>query len=104
MLDQDRWFKFSVLEQMGHIGSEISRARIWHDKNERLTRNRCIDRAFDLIDLTLEDSKWRGRRRELCHFREVLADCYGDYQEYKISLKDLEQYCFEFALAARRDR
>ena len=104
MVDQTRWFQFSLLEQMGHIGSEISRARIWHDKNDRLTRNRCIERTFDLIDLTLEDGKWQGRRKELCRFREMLADCYGDYLEYRVSLADLEQYCFEFALAARRDQ
>ena len=104
MLDQDRWFKFSLLEQMGHIGSEISRARIWHDKNDRLTRNQCIERAFDLIDLTLKDGKWQNRRKELCRFRETLADCYGDYKEYQVSLADLDQYCFEFALAARRDQ
>ena len=102
MIDQARWFKFSCMEQMGHIGSEISRAQIWQQKNDLGTRNRCIERAFDLIDLSLQDHKWQGRRKELCRFREVLADCYGDYHEYGITLQDLNQYCLEFAFACRR--
>ena len=32
MINEERWFKFSYCEQMGHIGSEITRARAWEDK------------------------------------------------------------------------
>ncbi len=99
----ERWSNFSFCEQMGHIGSEIARARIWNDKNDAITRNRSIERAFDLIDLTMKDQRWKNRLKEICRLREFLADHYAGTRYYQVSLAGLEQYCTEFALVARRN-
>ena len=101
-MDQERWSTFSLFEQMGHIGSEVSRARSWQEGNDRVSKNRCIERAFDLVDLTIADTRWRTRLKEICRFRECLADQYAETKTYFVSLHDLEQYCLEFALALRR--
>ena len=101
-MDINRWSGFSFFEQMGHIGSEIARARIWNDKNDFVTRNRCLERAFDLIDLTRQDTRWRFRLKEICRLRELLADHYTNRHDYQVPLTDLEHYCTEFALVARR--
>jgi hypothetical protein len=42
MINEERWFKFSLCEQMGHIGSEIDSARIWEYKNEWKYRNKDL--------------------------------------------------------------
>ena len=103
MINQERWFKFDLCEQMGHIGSEIARARVWDDQHESISRNKCLERALELIDITKDDQRLYKRRRELCYLREVVADHYGDTSIFSISLKDLEHYCFDFALIARKN-
>ena len=103
MISAERWSKFSLCEQMGHIGSEVARARIWDDKKDFKTRNACIESAFDLIDLTIEDTRWRKRLKEICRLRELLADHYVDTKCYQVPLSGLEEYCTEFALVARKD-
>jgi hypothetical protein len=102
MITSERWSKFSLFEQMGHIGSEISRARVWQEHKDIPSRNRCIERAFELIDLTLADIRWQKRLKEICRFREVLADQYTASNVYKVSLNELEDYCMDFALASKK--
>lgn len=103
MIDAKRWATFSLFEQWGHIGSEIARASLWRDRHDILSSNRCIERAIELIDLSLLDQRWRGRLKEMCRFREVLADIYAQTHVYKVSLMDLNKYCAGFAIAARKD-
>ena len=104
MISQERWSKFSLFEQMGHIGSEITRARVWQEAKDNASCHRCIERAFDLIDLTMADKRWYRRLKEICRFREVLADQYGKTCFYQVSLNDLEAYCMDFALASKRNK
>ncbi len=103
MIDNVRWSKLSYFEQMGHIGSEVTRARIWQERNEPTSCHRCLERAFDLVDLTIADPRWQKRLKEICRFREALSDQYGQTHTYQISLKDLERYCMDFALASRKN-
>ena len=104
MINEARWFKFSLCEQMGHIGSEISRARIWEDKNDWKSRNHALERALELIDVTKDDTRLYKRRRELCYLREFVADKYIDASVYHTSLKDLEKYCLDFSLLANKNK
>jgi len=104
MINEERWFKFSLCEQMGHIGSEITRARIWEDKKDLVSRNNALERALELIDVTKDDSRLYKRRRELCYLHEIVADKYINTEVYDTSLKDLEKYCLDFALVANKNR
>lgn len=104
MITSDRWSKFSLFEQMGHIGSEVARARIWQEREDGISCNRCLDRAFELIDLTIADHRWQKRLKEICRFREVLADQYTQAKVYRVSLNELEHYCMDFALASRKSK
>jgi len=94
------WQKLSFYEQMGNIGGEISRALNWRDKDKKLYEN-AIDRAFELLDLTIADSRWRSRLKEIVRARELLADAMFGGKEYKTTFEDLNRYFFHFALAAR---
>lgn len=97
------WQKLSFYEQMGNIGSEISRALNWRGKDENLYKN-SIYRAFELLDMTIADSRWRLRLKEIVRARELLADAIFDGKEYKTTFEDLNRYFFHFALAARINR
>ena len=59
----------SLPEQMGNIGSEVGRTVKWMNKNNELFRSAAA-RALELMDLTITDPRWRGRRlRELARAR-----------------------------------
>lgn len=97
------WQKLSLMEQMGNIGSEISRALNWRDKDQKSYEN-AIDRALELLDLTISDPRWQNRLKEIVRTRELLCDAILGGKEYKTSLEDLDRYFFYFAFAARLNR
>lgn len=94
------WFRLSLFEQLGNIGSEVGRACRWQKKDGKIFQG-AVERALELFDLTLEDPRWRGRRRELARVREVFCDAVYGAKEYGSSLDDLEKYFYPFASAAR---
>ena len=97
-----RWFQLSIFEQMGNIGSEVSRAARWQGKDEKLFQG-AVERALELFDLTLEDPRWRGmgRRYEIARARELFcAAAYGG-EAYGSTLENLQPYFDWFALVAR---
>ena len=100
-LASGKWQKFSLVEQLANIGSEISRACKWQKKNQEIFQQ-AVERALELFDLTLKDSRWRGRLREIARVREVFCDAITGGREYKSTLQDLERYFFHFALLSRR--
>lgn len=95
-----RWFTLSLAEQLGNIGSEVGRAQKFQHKDEKLFWG-AVERALELFDLTLEDSRLSGRREEIARAREVLCDALTGGKEYKSSLPDLERYFYYFAYLAR---
>mgnify|MGYP001599270616 FL=1 len=99
-LSEGEWRKLSLLEQLGNIGSEISRAGRWQGKDEELF-NGAVERALELFDLTLEDPRWRKRMREIARAREVFCDTVFGKKEYQSSLEDLLRYFDQFAYAVR---
>ncbi len=96
-----RWKKFTFAEQMGNIGSEVSRAIKWRGREEKYFNN-AVDRALELIDLTIADRRWRSRLKEILLLREVLCDIVFGEKQYKTDLVDLDKYLFNFAVLARR--
>jgi hypothetical protein len=97
------WEKLSLAEQLGNVGSEVSRMRRWTGRDERLAAA-AFERALELLDLTLADSRWRDRLREVARSREFLCDAAAGGGEYGTTLEDLDRYFLAFAVAARARR
>ena len=98
------WHKLSLREQLGNVGSEINRAIVWKGKDEKKYHD-SLDRAYELMDLTLQDPRWRDERlRELHRVREMITDAISGGKEYGSTLEDLDRYFFAFAFAARLER
>lgn len=91
----------TLAEQLGNVGSEVGRATKWHRKENIVSRDMALDRAFDLLDLTISDPHRCTNLKELCRAREVLADTFYGNQEYHDTPENLEKYFYQFALAAR---
>lgn len=98
-----RWQELSLYEQMGNIGSEIGRARIWEGKDEESFTG-AVYRALELIDLTIADPRWRYRLKEILRARELVCDAFTGGKEYGTTWKELDEYFFPFAYAARKER
>jgi|SRR3989344_724134 len=95
-----RWYELSLKEQLGNIGGEVSRAARWQNKDKKLFQD-AVEKALELLDLTLDDSRWKGRRWEIARAREIFLDAVLGGKEYKSSLADLVRYFDQFAYAAR---
>ena len=93
-----------MVEQLGHIGSEVSRAVRWQSRNPELARG-ALYRALELFDLTLADRRYRqsrARLREIARAREVVADFLAGPNQYGSTAASLQKYFDAFAVAARR--
>jgi len=99
-----RWRELSLAEQLGHVGSEISRAIRWKSRRPDIAEG-ALYRALELLDLTLADPRHRGspaRLREVARAREVVADFFGGPNQYGSTGPSLQKYFDAFAGAARR--
>lgn len=98
----ERWCTLSLAEQLGNVGSEVSRALKWRSRNPTIARG-AVDRALELIDVTLDDPRHRvsvTRLREICRAREVLLDFLVGTNEYGSTEATLQRYFDAFARAA----
>jgi hypothetical protein len=98
-----RWWELSLAEQLGNIGSEISRAARWTGRNDTLARG-ALERALELFDLTLDDPRHRqsvARLREIARAREVVADFFAGPNQYQTTAAGLQKYFDAYALAVR---
>ena len=99
-----RWWSLTLAEQLGHVGSEVSRALKWRSRNPQIAQG-AMARALELIDLTLDDPRHRSsvaRLREICRAREVLVDFLAGSNQYGSTEVTLQKYFDAFAVAASR--
>lgn len=100
-----RWSTFSLLEQMGNVGSEVGRAIRAHAGGNASRFDHALARALELFDLTAADDRWKGaRRREILRAREEFCRLFFDVDVSPGSAKSLERYFLHFAQAANKLR
>lgn len=95
----------SIAEQLGNAGADVGRAIRARAAGDSDRFGPALERALELLDLTLADDRWRGpRRREIARAREVVCDYLAGSNEYGSTDRSLEAWFMVFAIAARRDR
>ena len=95
-----KWFEYTLCEQMGNIGSEVGRANRWKEKDPKLFES-AVFRAIELLNLTLSDTRWKLRLREISRAKELVCDALNGGKEYNSNFAELEKYFYLFAYAAR---
>jgi hypothetical protein len=95
------WHQRSLVEQLANVGSEVGRMRKWQGRNSDLCEKAFV-RALELLDLTISDSRWKGRRKKLTRARTFLCDAMDGGKELGSTLQDLDRYFLAYAVAARR--
>ncbi|MBX9830454.1 hypothetical protein K2X40_00710 [Candidatus Babeliales bacterium] len=103
-LKPERWYRFTLMEQLGNIGSDVIRAIDWKNKGRLEDSRFAIERALELIDLTVSDPKNRKRLREVLRTREALVDYFFCDNEYSTSDKIWEDYFNDFGYIAAMQR
>lgn len=99
-----RWQTFTLAEQLGNIGSEVGRALNWQKRGDEKQWQGALDRALELFDLTIADSRWKIRLREILRAREVVCDFFYGENQYRSTQEQLDFYFVGFGILARRGR
>lgn len=81
----ERWQAFTKSQQMLFIGSELQRAEVWQGKNEENFRG-ALERGLALLDLSLDDPRWRDNLSMLLGLRVKMAEFYIGADKQAISI------------------
>lgn len=103
-LANGRWNSLSFFEQMANIGSEAERAINWQVKNNLSYSQMAIERALELLHLTIDDGKNRKRLKELTRLREVFIDYFIFENQYSSSDELWQKYFRPFNYAAQLNK
>lgn len=104
-LASGRWAEMSFASQMGNIGSEVSRAIRWKKKNNKERMNSCVERALELIDLSIDayamkDKQSSAKLKEILRCREELCNYFFDEKDYICEEEKMMHYFDSFAVEA----
>jgi len=100
----ERWKEMTLSEQMANIGSEISRAIHWRNKGKTDFSKNAVNRALELIYLTIETVTICSHYKELTRMRELLKDYFYFNNEYSSSDIQWEKYFNHFNYIARKSK
>jgi len=101
---EERWARMSLAEQMGNIGSEVSRAAFFLKKDDR---EKCLNsaaRGLELFDFSIkaaQQNKRRGALKELTRSRDIFCEIFFE-MEHAEEIQSFQAYFDQFALAARK--
>ena len=100
-LTPERWFRFSLFEQLANVGMDIERTISWKNKQNADYSRQAFDRALELLTLTIADPKNKKRIKELCRVRGMLIDhfCCNDLEFYSTD-QQWQDYFYQFNYAA----
>lgn len=95
-LVEGRWFELSLLEQLANVGCDIDRAIRWKSRNNSVYTQDALKRAFDLLDLTIQDPKNKKRLKEVVRMREVLKDYFFGDNVYGYTDEAFHKYFMDY--------
>jgi hypothetical protein len=97
-----RWERFSLVEQLANVGSEVERTIRAHRAGNTERFDSALGRALSLFDLTAADPRWAGhRRREVLRSREEFCRLFFEENPSAESAAGLQRYFLAFGVAAR---
>ena len=74
-MESSRWENFTKSQQLLTIGAEFMRAKTWQGKELDKFLS-ALERALELIDLTISDSKWRNNLPMIMGLRQEVSKFY----------------------------
>ncbi|MBM3294739.1 MAG: hypothetical protein FJY82_09465 [Candidatus Aminicenantes bacterium] len=99
-----RWRTFSLMDQLANVGSEVERALHWREKGHLEYSRLALERALELLGLTIGDPRHRSRLKEMTRLREALLDYFLGDNEFYSTERSWRGYFYAFACAAAAQR
>lgn len=94
-LANGRWAEMSFAEQLGNIGSEVSRSLKAQASGKESRMSLAIDRALELFDLSLSCNHGT-KLSELCRAREEFCDYFFGGNSFHTNPKMMQKYYDSF--------
>lgn len=98
---KEKWRQMTLFEQMANIGSEASRLLYFKDNRDKENEEKAFERTLELLDLTISDSRWQFRLKEILRLRAIIVDIFIQGNNFDISSEALNNYFLPFALKSR---
>lgn len=98
------WKKLNFFEQMANIGSEVERGITWRNKKNDVYSQKAIERAFELLNLTIASQQKQKKLKELTRLREVLVDYFFGQNQYSSTDSLWQKYFYAFNYATMKLR
>jgi len=99
-LASGRWFRFTLMEQLANVGTDVDRAARYKKQGYLEHSQQALFRALELIDFTVMDPKNKKRLKEILRARECLVDFFMYDNEYGTSYEFWYNYFYQFNYAA----
>lgn len=105
-IDEAKWAKLDIFNQMGNIYSEVGRSFKTKSQSSSQDHQEAVSRAIDLFDATIRIliAKKSPQAKEVLRAKEQFLDLVFDDKQSLESVQSLERYFLQFALAARLNR
>ena len=105
-IDEVRWAKLDIFNQMGNIYSEVGRSFKTKGQNKSEEHVQAVSRAIDLFDATIRAliAKKSPRSKEVLRAKEQFLDIVFNDRVSLEATQDLDRYFMQFAVAARNNR
>ena len=105
-IDQKRWARFSIFDQMGNIYSEVGRSFNAQQQGNNVDQQAATIRAIELLDATVDGlvANKSAKAKEVLRAKEEYLSVLNDSNSSPESVKSLDRYFMQFAIAARLNR
>lgn len=102
-VDRARWAELGIFDQMGNIYSEVGRS---FRANNEVNREQAVARATDLFNATIYTLRKSEspRAKEVRRAKQQYLKLVSDKHASKESVRSLDRYFLQFAIAARLNR
>jgi len=97
-----RWAQMPLCEQMANIGSEVSRALNWQNKDNREYCLKAAARALELLDMSLDAARTYPQLKELARVREAVVDYFYGTNQYASCERSWRRYFDHFSYLVRK--
>lgn len=105
-IDQERWAKLDIFNQMGNIYSEVGRSLKTQGHKNPKDHEEAVSRAIDLFDASVRAliAKKSPKAKEVLRAKEQFLELAFSDKVAPEAASSLDRYFMQFALAARRNR
>ncbi len=105
-IDQAKWAKLDIFNQMGNIYSEVGRTFKTQGQINSTDHKEAVSRAIDLFDASIRIliAKKSPRAKEVLRAKEQFLNLAFDDGATPESIRSLDRYFMQFAIAARLNR